>query len=100
MHSYRKKIAPADFHLPKPAVHRLRAKLPWNYIRCRSRGSSLERFCKLEFGSAIFFQYDLIPTFSIIIVFILFIYKKNSDTIIICAQRIMIIQLYSVTTIL
>ena len=51
-----KKWLPAEFHLPKPGARPLCAKLPWNYIRCRSRGSSLERFCKLEIGSRYFFN--------------------------------------------
>ena len=46
MHSL-EKIAPAELQIPKPAARRLRATLPWNYIRCRSRGSSVERFCNL-----------------------------------------------------
>ena len=50
-----KKTASAELQIPKPAVHRLRATLPWNYIRCRSRGSSVERFCNLQFGSRCFF---------------------------------------------
>ena len=57
-----KKWLPAKFQIPKPAVHRLRATLPWNYIRCRSRGSSVERFCNLKFGFPPFFS---MPSFLI-----------------------------------
>ena len=45
-----KKSLPAEFHIEKPGVHPLRAKLPCNYLLCRLRGSSLERFFNLQFG--------------------------------------------------
>ena len=36
MPPYIKKIAPAQLHLPKPGVHPLRAKLPWNELNPKS----------------------------------------------------------------
>ena len=50
-----KKIAPAKLWIAKPAASRLRATVPWNYIRWPPCGRTVERFCNLEFGSAIFF---------------------------------------------
>ena len=35
MNPIEKKIATAEFHLAKPAVHRLRAEVPCNYIHGR-----------------------------------------------------------------
>ncbi len=51
-----KKWLPAEFHIPKPRARPLCATLPCNYIRCRFRGSSVEHFCNLKFGSRCFFN--------------------------------------------
>ena len=42
---YIEKIASAELRLAKPAASRLNATVPWNYIRCRFRGSIVEFFC-------------------------------------------------------
>ena len=41
---YDKKLAPNRVRISKPAVHRLHASLPCNYILCRQSGSSPECF--------------------------------------------------------
>ena len=43
-----KKLFPVDLPIPKPQTRLLHASLPWNYTRCRSRGSKLECFCNRQ----------------------------------------------------
>ncbi len=60
MPAYIKKQLPPNSVLQKPAVNRLNAEVPWNYIIGRLAAALQSFFCNPEFGSRCFFILDYI----------------------------------------